>query len=86
MDYESHNSVWPPLHWCKIGQMVLLQAMTIKNPGSSHEELTWKAYTYNSINYPTCHLPPHDTFPISSFQPKCLKCPVKKQEDEDVDC
>ncbi|KAL8523308.1 hypothetical protein ACS0TY_013327 [Phlomoides rotata] len=35
MDYESHNSVWPPLHWCKIGQMVLLQAVTIKNPGSN---------------------------------------------------
>ncbi|KAL8524390.1 hypothetical protein ACS0TY_014105 [Phlomoides rotata] len=34
MDYESHSSEWPPICWCKTCHMVILQAGTIKNPGS----------------------------------------------------
>ncbi|KAL8462110.1 hypothetical protein ACS0TY_033263 [Phlomoides rotata] len=33
MDSDSNESIWPPPCWCRTGQMVLLQAFTLKNPG-----------------------------------------------------
>ncbi|KAL8556713.1 hypothetical protein ACS0TY_004246 [Phlomoides rotata] len=33
MEYNNDGSPWPPMCWCKTGQMVLLQAGTERKPG-----------------------------------------------------
>ncbi|KAL8469614.1 hypothetical protein ACS0TY_032460 [Phlomoides rotata] len=47
MDSDSNESIWPPPCWCRTGQMVLLQAFTLKNPGRAY--MTQGEPLYNEL-------------------------------------